>query len=147
MKIIHTSDWHIGQTLHQYQRDDEHRFFFNQLKNIILEVKPDALIVSGDIFHSATPTVVSQRIYYHALVELSQLLDDFQIIVTAGNHDSPSRIEAPRELWEAFNVTVVGNLDFYRDAAENQRRSSSADGDQPECISAEADSRSESCGV
>ncbi len=120
MKIIHTSDWHIGQTLHQYQRDDEHRFFFNQLKNIILEVKPDALIVSGDIFHSATPTVVSQRIYYHALVELSQLLDDFQIIVTAGNHDSPSRIEAPRELWEAFNVTVVGNLDFYRDAAENQ---------------------------
>lgn len=119
MKIIHTSDWHIGQTLHQYSRDEEHKFFFNQLKDIILEEKPDALIVSGDIFHSATPTVLSQRLYYHALVELSQLCDDLQIIITAGNHDSPSRLEAPRELWEAFNVTVIGNLDFYKDANEN----------------------------
>lgn len=119
MKIIHTSDWHIGQTLHQYSRDEEHKCFFNQLKDIILEEKPDALIVSGDIFHSATPTVVSQRMYYHALVELSRLYDDLQIIVTAGNHDSPSRLEAPRELWEAFNVTVIGNLDFYKEIAEN----------------------------
>ena len=116
MKVIHTSDWHIGQTLYQYSRDEEHKYFFNQLKDIVLEERPDALIVSGDIFHSATPTVISQRLYYHALVELSQLYDDLQIIVTAGNHDSPSRLEAPRELWEAFNVTVIGNLDFYKDA-------------------------------
>ena len=120
MKVIHTSDWHIGQTLHQYSRDEEHKYFFNQLKDIILEEKPDALIVSGDIFHSATPTVVSQRLYYHTLVELSQLYDDLQIIVTAGNHDSPSRLEAPRELWEAFNVTVVGNIDFYKESEENE---------------------------
>lgn len=119
MKIIHTSDWHIGQTLHQYSRDEEHKFFFNQLKDIILEEKPDALVVSGDVFHSATPTVVSQRLYYHTLVELSRLDDDLQIVVVAGNHDSPSRLEAPRELWEAFNVTVVGNLDFYKDTPEN----------------------------
>lgn len=119
MKVIHTSDWHIGQTLYQYSRDEEHRYFFNQLKDIVFEERPDALIVSGDIFHSATPTVVSQRIYYHALVELSQLYDDLQIIVVAGNHDSPSRLEAPRELWEAFNVTVIGNLDFYKNADEN----------------------------
>ena len=76
--------------------------------------------MSGDIFHSATPTVVSQRLYYHTLVELSQLYDDLQIIVTAGNHDSPSRLEAPRELWEAFNVTVVGNIDFYKESEENE---------------------------
>lgn len=119
MKIVHTSDWHIGQTLHQYSRDEEHRCFFNQLKDILLEEKPDALIVSGDIFHSATPTVMSQRLYYHTLVELSRLYDGLQIIVTAGNHDSPSRLEAPRELWEAFNVTVVGNLDFYKDVDDN----------------------------
>lgn len=120
MKIIHTSDWHIGQTLHQYSRDDEHKYFFNQLKDIILEEKPDALIVSGDVFHSSTPTVVSQKLYYHTLVELSRLDDDLQIIIVAGNHDSPSRLEAPRELWEAFDVSVIGNLDFYRDAAENE---------------------------
>lgn len=119
MKIIHTSDWHIGQTLHQYSRDEEHKYFFNKLKDIILEERPDALVVSGDIFHSATPTVLSQRLYYHTLVELSRLYDDLQIIVTAGNHDSPSRLEAPRELWEAFNVKVIGNLDFYKEADEN----------------------------
>ncbi|MBR6774170.1 MAG: exonuclease subunit SbcD [Bacteroidales bacterium] len=120
MKVIHTSDWHIGQTLHQYSRDEEHKYFFKQLKDIILEEKPDVLIVSGDIFHSSTPTVVSQKLYYHTLVELSQLYDDLQIIVTAGNHDSPSRLEAPRELWEAFDVTVIGNLDFYKDLNENE---------------------------
>lgn len=119
MKIIHTSDWHIGQTLYQYSRDEEHKYFFNQLKNILLEERPDALIVSGDIFHASTPSVMSQRLYYHTLVELSKLYDDLQIIVTAGNHDSPSRLEAPRELWEAFNVTVIGNLDFYKEVQEN----------------------------
>lgn len=119
MKIIHTSDWHIGQTLYQYSRDEEHKHFFYQLKNILLEERPDALIVSGDIFHSSTPSVVAQRLYYHTLVELSRLYDDLQIIVTAGNHDSPSRLEAPRELWEAFNVTVIGNLDFYKEVQEN----------------------------
>ena len=120
MKLIHTSDWHIGQTLHQYSRDDEHKYFFNQLKNIILEEEPDVLIVSGDIFHSAIPTVVSQKLYYHTLVELSRLHDDLQIIVVAGNHDSPSRLEAPRELWEAFNVTVIGGLDFYKEFNESE---------------------------
>lgn len=115
MKIIHTSDWHIGQTLYNYSREEEHIYFFNQLKNIIIEEKPDALVVSGDVFHSATPTVVSQRLYYHYLVELSKLDDDLQIIIVAGNHDSPSRLEAPRELWNAFNVSVIGYLDFYRD--------------------------------
>lgn len=116
MKIIHTSDWHIGQTLYNYSREEEHIYFFNQLKNIIIEEKPDALVVSGDVFHSATPTVVSQRLYYHYLVELSKLDDDLQIIIVAGNHDSPSRLEAPRELWNAFNVSVIGYLDFYKDA-------------------------------
>ena len=120
MKIIHTSDWHIGQTLYQFSREEEHKHFFEQLKNIVTEEKPDALVVSGDIFHSATPNVISQRLYYHTLVELSRLDDDLQIIVTAGNHDSPSRLEAPRELWDAFGVTVVGNLDFYKDVEEGK---------------------------
>ena len=119
MKVIHTSDWHIGQTLYQYSRDEEHKYFFNQLKSIILEERPDALIVSGDIFHASTPSVMAQRLYYHALVEFARLYNDLQIIVTAGNHDSPSRLEAPRELWEAFNVTVIGNLDFYKEIQDN----------------------------
>jgi exonuclease SbcD len=64
---------------------------------------------------------MSQRLYYHTLVELSRLYDDLQIIIVAGNHDSSSRLEAPRVLWEAFNVTVVGSLDFYKESTDEER--------------------------
>lgn len=111
MKIIHTSDWHIGHLFYQYNREDEHEFFFEQLIRIVQEEKPDVLIVSGDIFHTATPPIAAQKIYYRNLVKLSRCDEDLQIIITAGNHDSPSRIEAPKLLWDAFNVQVVGTME------------------------------------
>ena len=112
MKVIHTADWHIGQIFHNYNREEEHKFFFDQLKSIIIKEKPDVLIVSGDVFHTATPTIVSQKMYYNFIVDLSRLDADLQIVITSGNHDSPSRLEAPRPLWEAFNVSVIGMLDY-----------------------------------
>ena len=112
MKVLHTADWHIGQIFHNYSREEEHKYFFKQLKSIIIKEKPDVLVVSGDIFHTATPTIVSQRLYYSFIVDLSRLDSDLQIVITSGNHDSPSRLEAPRPLWEAFNVSVVGMLDY-----------------------------------
>ena len=112
MKVLHTSDWHIGQIFHNYSREEEHKYFFEQLKSIIIKEKPDVVVVSGDVFHTATPTIVSQRLYYNFIVELSRLDEDLQIVITSGNHDSPSRLEAPRPLWEAFNVSVVGMLDY-----------------------------------
>lgn len=110
--MLHTSDWHIGQIFHNYSREEEHKFFFEQLKSIIIKEKPDVVVVSGDVFHTATPTIVLQRLYYNFIVDLSRLDDDLQIVITSGNHDSPSRLEAPRPLWEAFNVSVVGMLDY-----------------------------------
>ncbi|HOI27682.1 MAG TPA: exonuclease SbcCD subunit D C-terminal domain-containing protein [Paludibacteraceae bacterium] len=118
MKIIHTSDWHIGHLFYLNNRDDEHEFFFKQLKQIVWNEKPDVLIVSGDIFHTATPYVASQKIYYKNLVDLSLMDEDLQIIIIAGNHDSPSRIEAPKLLWDAFNVYVVGTLERTGNEAE-----------------------------
>ncbi len=112
MKVLHTSDWHIGQIFHNYSREEEHKYFFEQLKSIIINDKPDVVVVSGDVFHTATPTIVSQRLYYNFIVDLSRLDSDLQIVITSGNHDSPSRLEAPRPLWEAFNVSVVGMLDY-----------------------------------
>ena len=112
MKVLHTSDWHIGQIFHNYSREEEHKYFFEQLKSIIIKEKPDVVVVSGDVFHTAMPTIVSQRLYYNFIVELSRLDDDLQIVITSGNHDSPSRLEAPRPLWEAFNVSVIGMLDY-----------------------------------
>ena len=112
MKVLHTSDWHIGQIFHNYSREEEHKYFFEQLKSIIIKEKPDVLVVTGDVFHTATPTIVSQRLYYNFIVDVSRLDDDLQIVITSGNHDSPSRLEAPRPLWEAFNVSVVGMIDY-----------------------------------
>lgn len=113
MKVLHTSDWHIGQIFHNYSREEEHKFFFEQLKSIIINEKPDVMVVTGDVFHTATPTIVSQRLYYNFIVDLSRLDPDLQIVITSGNHDSPSRLEAPRPLWEAFNVSVIGMLDYH----------------------------------
>lgn len=115
MKVLHTSDWHIGQIFHNYSREEEHKYFFEQLKSIIIKEKPDVVVVSGDVFHTAVPTIVSQRLYYNFIVEISRLDDDLQIVITSGNHDSPSRLEAPRQLWKAFNVSVVGMLDYQTD--------------------------------
>ena len=120
MKVIHTADWHIGQIFHNYSREEEHKYFFEQLKSIIIKEKPDVLVVSGDVFHTATPTIVSQRMYYNFIVDLSRLDDDLQIVITSGNHDSPSRLEAPRPLWEAFNVSVIGMIDYHAVADENE---------------------------
>lgn len=118
MKVLHTSDWHIGQIFHNYSREEEHKYFFEQLKSIIIKEKPDVVVVSGDVFHTAVPTIVSQRLYYNFIVEISRLDDDLQIVITSGNHDSPSRLEAPRQLWKAFNVSVVGMLDYQTDTDE-----------------------------
>lgn len=119
MKVLHTADWHIGQIFHNYSREEEHKFFFEQLKAIIIKEKPDVLVVSGDVFHTAIPTIVSQRLYYNFIVDLSRIDEDLQIVITSGNHDSPSRLEAPRPLWEAFNVTVVGMLDYHTDTDDS----------------------------
>ena len=113
MKVLHTSDWHIGQIFHNYSREEEHKYFFEQLKSIIINEKPDVIVLTGDVFHTATPTIVSQRLYYNFIVDLSRLDPDLQIVITSGNHDSPSRLEAPRPLWEAFNVSVVGMIDYH----------------------------------
>lgn len=119
MKVLHTADWHIGQIFHNFSREDEHKFFFDQLKSIIINEKPDVVVVSGDVFHTATPTIVSQRLYYNFIVDLSRLDSDLQIVITSGNHDSPSRLEAPRPLWEAFNVSVIGMIDYHTVTDEN----------------------------
>lgn len=110
MKILHTADWHIGQQFHGYSRHAEHQHFFKWLTQIIVQENIDVLLVSGDVFDSPNPSAQSQRIYYHFLSEVSHLSPHLQIIITAGNHDSASRIEAPEALLESFGVVVRGNI-------------------------------------
>lgn len=108
MKVLHTADWHIGQVLYQnYDRTDEHEFFFNQLENWCRDHQPDALIISGDIFDIQQPSAAVKRFYNDHLVRIVKQNPALRVVVTAGNHDSASRLAADKSLWESIGCNVV----------------------------------------
>ncbi len=111
MKILHTSDWHLGQMLYSYDRTEEYRHFFNQLKEILRWEMPDAMLVSGDIFDVSNPSAAIARMFKDTILELHSLVPDMKIIITAGNHDSASRIDIDRNLWKSGGIYVIGGLD------------------------------------
>lgn len=115
MKFIHTSDWHIGQDFYRYDREEEHRSFFHQLCAIVEREQPDAMLVSGDIYHTAVPSAAAQKLYTDSMVAIHEACPSMSIIVTAGNHDSYSRLESAHELWRLANVKVIG----YAERGEN----------------------------
>lgn len=110
MRFIHTSDWHLGQMLHDRSREEEHRRFLAWLLDRLAEERADALIVAGDVFDNANPYASAQRMYYRFLADCRSRLPALDVVVVGGNHDSPSRLDAPADLLGAFGVTVVGGL-------------------------------------
>ena len=110
MKIIHTSDWHLGQIFNEYDRTPEHAAFFERLRSVIAKEKPDALLVSGDVYHTSTPSSATQKLYTDAILEMKKACPDMTVVVTAGNHDSPSRLEIDRNLWDYMGVKVIGAI-------------------------------------
>ncbi len=108
MKILHTADWHLGQRFCDRSRQEEHQAFLNWLLLLMEQERPDALIVAGDIFDTGSPPSKAQSLYYNFLVKCQGLCKN--IIITGGNHDSPSTLEAPRTLLQALNIQVVGSV-------------------------------------
>ena len=111
MKILHTADWHIGQFFHGYDRNDEHGKFLDWLIRTLKTEEIDILLVSGDIFDVSNPAAASIRMFYTFLNRAAQENPHLQIVITAGNHDSASRLEAPKPLLESSNVHIVGTVD------------------------------------
>lgn len=108
MKIIHTSDWHLGQHFYRFDRDDEHKHFVEQLTDVVRTEQPDAIIISGDIYDNAAPSVVAQQRFVQAMIDLHDAYPDCSIVVTAGNHDSGNRLDVHRPIWEKMGVKVIG---------------------------------------
>lgn len=108
MRILHTSDWHLGQSLHNYDRTYEHQCFLDWLLGALADTQADALLVSGDVFDTANPPAASQRQLYRFLQQARERLPGLDIVIVAGNHDSPSRLEAPGPLLGLHGTTVVG---------------------------------------
>lgn len=109
MKVLHTSDWHIGRTLYGRKRYEEFEAFLNWLAETIQQEQVDALLVAGDIFDTSTPSNRAQELYYQFLgcVAASSCR---HVVLIAGNHDSPSFLNAPRELLKALHVHVIGSI-------------------------------------
>lgn len=110
MRIIHTADWHIGQTLAGFERDREHAAVLAGLARVAEEREVDALIVAGDVFEHQNPSGEAQRLFYDTLIALKRARPQMSIVVTAGNHDAPGRLEAPSALLRGMGVSVVGSV-------------------------------------
>ncbi len=110
MRLLHTSDWHLGQTFHDYERTYEHQCFLDWLVDTIVSEEIDALLVAGDVFDTANPSAAAQKQLYRFLQQARARAPGLDIVVIAGNHDSPGRIEAPGPLLEAHGTSVIGHV-------------------------------------
>lgn len=108
MKILHTADWHIGQLFHEYDRTYEHQQFLDCLVLTLQTEQIDVLLISGDVFDISNPAASSIKMFYSFLNRATKANPNLQIIITAGNHDSASRLEAPKPLLESSNVHIIG---------------------------------------
>ena len=110
MKILHTSDWHLGQSFMGKSREEEHNIFLTWLLKVIEEESINVLIVAGDIFDTGTPPNYALELYYNFLTKLSLSLCE-NIIIIAGNHDSIATLKAPKQLLKALNIHVITSGD------------------------------------
>lgn len=110
MRLIHTADWHLGHTLHDRPRDREHARFLDWLVLQIREMEVDGLVVAGDIFDFVNPPATAQRLLYDFVARVHTENPRFGFVFIGGNHDSPTKLEAPGALLSAFRARVIGQL-------------------------------------
>lgn len=109
MRILHTSDWHLGVSLEQAPRHDEHERFLAWLLEKMSEEEIDVLVISGDVFHYMQPSAAAQAQFFDFLADAANT-GLRRVVMVAGNHDSPSRFDAPRGVLGALSMHVVGAL-------------------------------------
>ncbi len=105
MRVLHTSDWHLGRTLHGFSRAAEHEAFLDELVEVAAEV--DLVLVSGDVFETSNPPIEAEELLFDALARLGDG-GRRAVVVIAGNHDSPDRLAAPRPLTTSHGVWILG---------------------------------------
>jgi DNA repair protein SbcD/Mre11 len=106
MKILHTADWHLGKKLYKHELTEEHQLFFEWLISTIKERKIDVLLISGDVFDLSNPPTEARALYYWFLRQMIE--QKCKIIITGGNHDSASMLNAPKDILSLLDVVVVG---------------------------------------
>ena len=125
MRILHTSDWHLGQSLSQFDRSFEHAQFLAWLLDTLVAEAVDVLLIAGDVFDSSNPSAASQSQLYQFLTAARKRLPRLNIVMTAGNHDAPARLEAPAPflaLLDAVVIGLIGRADPEHDSAVDLNR-------------------------
>ncbi|CAI1009162.1 Nuclease sbcCD subunit D [Serratia quinivorans] len=107
MRLIHTSDWHLGQYFFTKSRAAEHQAFLRWLIEQIEQQQVDALIVAGDLFDTGSPPSYARELYNRFVVDLQRT--GCQLVVLGGNHDSVATLNESRELLSCLNTTVIAN--------------------------------------
>lgn len=111
MKIIHTADWHLGQTLFGADRTREHLHFLEWLLSTVRNERPDVLLIAGDVFDSSNPSASAEHLLWNFLDQVTQENPAMRVILTSGNHDSGSRLQAPAGVMRRIGVQVRGRLE------------------------------------
>lgn len=109
MKLLHTSDWHLGKRLFKLERTQEHELYLDWLFKIIKENEIDYLLICGDVFDTPTPPHFAQEMYYEFLYRLS-INTTCEVLIIAGNHDSGQLLEAPKKILKDLRITIWGKL-------------------------------------
>ena len=109
MKLLHTSDWHLGKRLFKLERTQEHELYLDWLFKIIKENEIDYLLICGDVFDTPTPPHFAQEMYYNFLYQLS-INTKCEVLIIAGNHDSGQLLEAPKKILKDLRITIWGKL-------------------------------------
>jgi exonuclease SbcD len=109
MRFLHTSDWHLGQTLHDFDRSYEHQCFLDWLLDTLDAEQAQGLLIAGDVFDNANPSAAAQKQLYRFLQQAKTRNPHLNIIIIAGNHDSAGRLEAPGPLLETLDISVIGH--------------------------------------
>ena len=122
MRLIHTSDWHLGQTLHGQDRDYEHGRFLAWLLDQLVAHQADALLIAGDIFDTVNPPLKAQERLYDFIVRAHERLPQLDIVMIAGNHDSGGRIELPAPLMRRLNAHAVGRISWVAEGQLDHQR-------------------------
>jgi DNA repair protein SbcD/Mre11 len=122
LKLIHTADWHLGQTFHGQERHAEHRLFLDWLLDTLVAREADALLVAGDVFDVVNPSLRAQELLYDFIVSAHERLPHLDIVLIAGNHDSGNRIELPAPLMRRLRTHALGRVSWLDDGSLDAER-------------------------
>ncbi|MGL5701791.1 MAG: exonuclease subunit SbcD, partial [Cetobacterium sp.] len=105
MRILHTSDWHLGKKLEGQSRIIEQKLFINDLEKIVREEEIELILLAGDIYDTYNPSAEAEKLFFDSIKQLS-LNGKVGIVVIPGNHDNPARLNAVSHLAKDYGVII-----------------------------------------